>query len=111
MGSAVRRSQGEIEGVRDKKWATLESLVRNVIDADDELKKAREHKEECVDAVIRELKAQDEIAYGWKEDGRLITVSRADKGEALRIQVKALKKREGTKEREDRKGPLGFGRV
>jgi hypothetical protein len=85
MGSAVRRSQGE--------------------------KKAREHKEECVDAVIRELKAQDEIAYGWKEDGRLITVSRADKGEALRIQVKALKKREGTKEREDRKGPLGFGRV
>jgi hypothetical protein len=111
MTNAVRRSQGEIEGVRDKKWATLESLVRDVIDADDELKKARGHKEECVDAVIRELKQQDEIAYGWKEDGRLITVSRADKGEALRIQVKSLKKKSvGERDAREEKPKLGFGR-
>lgn len=109
--SGAARKQGELEGLRPKRLATLESLVRDLMEAKDELKKQKEVVDERAEAVLAELKSQDETTYGWRENGKLITVSRRDR-EAVSITISDPKKGKGrrTEEGASDKGPIGFGR-
>lgn len=94
--SAVARSQGELEGVREKKYVTLERLVRDLQDARAVQKKDKEVVDERAEAVIEEMKKHGETTYGWRErDGRLTTVTLMDKETVKVTETKAKGKGSG----------------
>ena len=106
--TATAVKQTELEGVRPKRLSTLEAAVRDLLDAKEEHKKTKDVVDEAAEGVAKALKAADETTYGWREEGRLITVSLVDK-ESVKVTETKSKAKKSEREGNDVEAKLGFG--
>ena len=104
----LQAKQGELAGVRPKRLSMLEAAVRDLLEAKERHKATKEAVDGAADEVARALKEAGETTYGWREDGRLITVSLQDKEV---VKVTETKSKAGGKrgETDESRKRIGFG--
>lgn len=88
----AKQEQQELEGMRPKRIAALEAVVRDYVEAKDAQRQAKEDVDEAAERVAAALKQAGETAYGWKENGKLFVVALQDK-ETISLKVVEPKKK------------------